>query len=101
MTQFAPGADYTRTLPSTREVVDAGAAFMRRINAGQVVRILDLCGNQAVDTFFFNAIDPQERYSAVDTIRAQQRIYLTTGTDLISTENRVMLSSHSLEVEKS
>ena len=92
MTQFAPGADYTRTLPSTREVVDAGAAFMRRINAGQVVRILDLCGNQAVDTFFFNAIDPQERYSAVDTIRAQQRIYLTTGTDLMSTENRVMLS---------
>ena len=87
-----PVLEYTQSPPARRDVVSAGAAFMRRIAAGQVVRILDLCGNQAVDTFFFNADDPLERYSAVDTIRAQQRIYLTTGTQLMSTENRPMLS---------
>ena len=85
-------ADLGGNEPLYREVVGSGGAFMRRIAAGETVRILDLHGNQAVDTFFFNADDPMERYSAVDTIRAQQCIYLTTGTQLMSTENRPMLS---------
>ena len=85
-------ADRGDNEPLYREVVGSGGAFMRRIAAGETVRILDLHGNQAVDTFFFNADDPMERYSAVDTIRAQQCIYLTTGTQLMSTENRPMLS---------
>jgi uncharacterized protein YcgI (DUF1989 family) len=47
-------------------------------------------GNQAVDTLFYNAADPAERYSAVDTLRAQGGIYLTTGSRLLSTDGRVM-----------
>lgn len=84
--------DYAGLEPTSRDVVTAGATFMRRINAGQIVRIVDLHGNQAVDTFFFNALDPHEHYSAVNTIRAQQRIYLTTGTALISSEDRTLLT---------
>jgi urea carboxylase-associated protein 1 len=73
-------------------VVDAGDPFVHEISAGQYVRIVDLEGNQAVDTLFYNAHNYADRYSAQDTIREQQNIYLTTGTKLISTERNVLLT---------
>jgi len=75
-----------------RQVVPAGEPFTGVLRKGQTLRILDLEGNQAVDTLFYNAHDPEERYSANDTIRAQGNIYLTTGTQLLSSEGRVMLT---------
>ena len=74
-----------------REVVPAGDYFMKVVSKGQTFRILDLEGNQAADTLFYNADDPGERYSAMDTIREQGNVYLTAGTRLMSNENRVML----------
>jgi urea carboxylase-associated protein 1 len=59
---------------------------------GESVRIVDLEGNQAVDTLFYNADDPSERYSASDTIVAQQNLYLTTGSRLMSSEGNVLLT---------
>jgi uncharacterized protein len=73
-------------------VVPAGEPWLRRIARGQVLRIVDLEGNQAGDTLFFNAADPRERYSAPDTIRAQGNLYLSTGSELRSTENRTLLT---------
>ena len=67
-----------------RQVVDAGDYFLKVLNRDQVIRILDLEGNQAADTLFYNAKDVSERYSAMDTIREQGNIYLTTGTVLRS-----------------
>lgn len=75
-----------------REVVPAGEPFMRRIAKGQVFRILDLEGNQAVDTLFYNADDTEERYDATSTIREQGNIYLTAGTTLLSNEGNAMLT---------
>ena len=72
--------------------VQAGDSFVFVIKQGQVVRIVDLEGNQAVDTIFYNASDYADRYSAQDTIREQANIYLTTGTDLLSTNGNVLLS---------
>lgn len=74
------------------EVCPAGEPWMKSIRKGQVLRILDLEGNQAVDTLFYSAADPEERYSAVDTIQRQAALYLTTGTQLISTEGNPMLT---------
>jgi urea carboxylase-associated protein 1 len=73
-------------------VVEAGDPFVHEIRKGQTVRIVDLEGNQAVDTLFYNAHDYADRYSAQDTIREQKNIYLTTGTKLISTEGNVLLT---------
>jgi urea carboxylase-associated protein 1 len=73
-------------------VVEAGDPFVFEIQSGQTLRIVDLEGNQAVDTIFYNAHDYADRYSAQDTIRNQANIYLTTGTDLISTNGNVLLS---------
>jgi uncharacterized protein len=73
-------------------VVEAGDPFLLEIWKGQVVRIVDLEGNQAVDTLFYNAQDYADRYSAQDTIRQQGNVYLTTGTHLISSNGNVLLT---------
>jgi urea carboxylase-associated protein 1 len=75
-----------------REIVPAGEPWMGRVARGQYFRIVDLEGNQAVDTLFYSADTLEERYSAVDTVRAQGSIYLTTGTRLVSNEGNTMLS---------
>ena len=78
-------AIYDFTLP-------AGDGWMHEIERGQTLRIVDLEGNQAADTLFYNAHDMSDRYSAQDTIRAQGAIYLTTGTKLMSSEGNVLLT---------
>ncbi len=72
------------------EVCRAGEPWMGLVKKGQTLRILDLEGNQAVDTLFYNADNPEERYSAVDTIQRQSRLYLTTGSVLFSSEGNPM-----------
>ncbi len=73
-------------------IVEAGDPFLLEIWKGQVVRIVDLEGNQAVDTLFYSAHDYADRYSAQDTIREQGNVYLTTGTRLISSSGNVLLT---------
>ena len=75
----------------SRTIIDAGDYYIGIVEAGQTLRILDLEGNQAADTLFFSAEDPSERYSAMDTIREQGNVYLTTGSVLRTNENTPML----------
>jgi len=77
---------------SFRHVIPAGEPWIGTVRQGQYFRILDLEGNQAVDTLFYRADTLEERYSATDTIRAQGNIYLTTGTALLSNEGNAMLT---------
>ena len=72
-------------------VVPAGEPWMGVVKRGETFRIVDLEGNQAVDTLFYNADDTHEHYSAQNTIQAQARIYLTTGSVLLSNRGRPML----------
>ena len=71
-------------------IVPAGDGWMHEIKEGQTFRIIDIEGNQAVDTLFYNARDMTDRYSAQDTIREQGGIYLTAGTRLFSSEGNVL-----------
>ncbi len=75
-----------------REVIPAGEFWLHEIKKGQTLRIVDLEGNQAADTLFYDAHDPENRYSASDTIRHQGALYLTTGTKLVSTDGDVLLT---------
>jgi uncharacterized protein len=70
----------------------AGEGWLHEIKRGQVFRILDLEGNQSVDTMFYSAANYADRYSAQDTIRAQRKLYLTTGSRLLSGEGNVLLT---------
>lgn len=72
-------------------VIPAGEPWMGVVKAGHLLRIVDLEGNQAVDTLFYNAGDTDEHYSAQNTIQSQGNIYLTAGTVLKSNRGRSML----------
>jgi urea carboxylase-associated protein 1 len=71
--------------------IDAGDYFIYQINAGDTIRIVDSKGNQAADTLFYNSDDVSERYSAMDTVREQRALYLTSGSMLKTNLNRDML----------
>jgi hypothetical protein len=75
-----------------RHIIPPGEPWIYEIKRGQYFRIVDLHGNQAVDTLFYNAHDTADRYSAQDTIQQQRNIYLTTGTRLISSGGSVLLT---------
>jgi uncharacterized protein len=70
----------------------AGDPWMHEIKRGQTLRIIDVEGNQAADTLFYNAHDQADRYSGQDTIREQGALYLTTGTQLLSTRGNALLT---------
>ncbi len=74
------------------EIVAACAPWSRCIAAGETLRIVDLEGNQAVDCLLYDPHDPDERYSAAETIVRQRNIFLTTGTELVSNEGRTMMT---------
>ena len=80
---------------SVRIVLDteiaARAPWSAIVRKGQTLRIIDSHGQQAVDTLFYCASDPQERYSGQDTLRAQGSAYVGTGTRIMSNEGRTML----------
>ena len=73
-------------------VIPAGEHWMRKVEEGQSLRILDLEGNQAVDTLFYNANDTADRYSASDTIQEQGKLYLSTGSKLMSNRRTHLLT---------
>ncbi|MBF9000380.1 urea amidolyase associated protein UAAP2 [Vibrio nitrifigilis] len=74
-----------------RDVLPAGDYYLKEVKKGQTFRILDSEGNQAADTLFYNARNTAEHYSAVDTIREQGNVYLSTGTKLLSDQGNVLL----------
>ncbi len=75
-----------------RATIAAGEPFLKEVKAGQTLRLLDLEGNQAVDTLFYSARNPRERYDVQRTLRKQNRVYLTTGTVLYSNLGNPLLT---------
>ena len=74
------------------EIVPAGAPWTGLVRRGQVLRITDLEGQQAVDFLCYNAVEPEERYHAPNTVKAAGSIFLTTGHTLYSDVARPMLT---------
>jgi uncharacterized protein len=81
-----------RTLANTVQdhYIPAEAPFSTVVKKGQILRIEDTFGQQAIDTLFYNADDFSERYSSQDTMREQGAAYISTGTKILSSEGRVM-----------
>ncbi|WP_348761228.1 urea amidolyase associated protein UAAP2 [uncultured Salinisphaera sp.] len=72
--------------------IPAGDHYIGPVRAGQTIRLVDVEGNEAADTLFYNLHDPAERYSCMDTVREQRQVYLTTGSTLRSNLNNPMLT---------
>ena len=67
------------------KVIGAGQSWSGIIEKGQMLRIVDLEGKQAVVFLCYNANDYDDRYAAADTMKINETgIYLTTGTVLYS-----------------
>jgi len=77
-------AIYNKTIP-------AGEGWMHELKEGQVLRIVDLEGNQAADTLFYHADNPEDHYSAVATIAAQGNVYLTAGSILLAESGKELV----------
>lgn len=73
------------------ETILAGDGYFKPLLKGQTLRIIDLCGNQAVDTTFYDLHNPENHYSALATISGQENIYLTTGSILKTEKFEPML----------
>ncbi|MBD1553718.1 urea amidolyase associated protein UAAP2 [Pseudomonas typographi] len=72
--------------------IPAGEPSLTEVKAGQTVRLLDLEGNQAIDTLFYSAANPRERYDVQRTLRRQGRVYLSEGSVLYSNLGRPLLT---------
>jgi uncharacterized protein len=64
------------------EIVPAGRPWGRVIRQGELLRIVDLEGQQAVDFLCYDAHDSGDRYSTTNTIKVQGSIYVGKGTVL-------------------
>jgi urea carboxylase-associated protein 1 len=74
------------------EIVPAGAPWAGIVRQGQVLRLTDLEGQQAVDFLCYNEAEPEERYHAPNTVKAAGSIFLTTGHTLYSDVARPMFT---------
>lgn len=70
----------------------AGDGWLYKLKKGQVFRIVDLEGNQAADTLFFDSDNVNDHYSAVATIVKQKNIYLSTGSILRAESGKELLT---------
>lgn len=64
--------------------VDPGGSWGARMGLGDVVRITDLKGQQAVDFLCYSASDRRDRYNAANTMKMAGNVYLNAGTVLYS-----------------
>jgi urea carboxylase-associated protein 1 len=85
-------ADVTAPTVVSDEVVRACAPWSAVVQAGQHLQIIDLHGNQAVDTLFYAAHDHTVRYSAQATVAAQGNVFLTAGSVLRATDGTALMT---------
>jgi urea carboxylase-associated protein 1 len=73
-------------------IIPARGDWSAIVSAGQVLRIVDLEGRQAVDFLCYSAADPSERYNAADTMKFAKTIFITTGHGLYSGLGRRLMT---------
>lgn len=81
-----------KILNHTETIVDSGDYLIGIVDKNKTIKIIDLEGNQAADTLFFNAENISEHYSASNTVRENSNLYLTKSSKLYSNLNKIMLT---------
>ena len=74
------------------DVVPAGRPWGKIIRRGEVLRIVDLHGRQAVDFLCYDAADPSDRYSAMNTVKVQGNVLVHKGTVLYSDRGNALFT---------
>ena len=68
------------------------APWSARLEPGEVLRLIDLEGSQAIDFLCYNADDPSECYHAPNTIKVPRNIFIGLGSVLRSNLARPMMT---------
>jgi urea carboxylase-associated protein 1 len=74
------------------EIILSGEGWTYELKPGQVLRIIDLEGNQAVDVLFYDADNREDHFSAVATMEEEGRIYATTGSTLLAESGKELVT---------
>lgn len=90
-TFLASGSDPMKTTISD-EIIPAGGYWINVVPHGQILRIVDIEGNQGVDFLCYNADHREERYHAPNTLKAAGTLKLTEAHVLYSDEARPMFT---------
>lgn len=72
--------------------VYAGDGKVLPLKKGQILRLIDVEGNQSGDVQIYNAHNTAERYSAQNTITAQANTMIELGTVILSNDGNPMLT---------
>jgi uncharacterized protein len=78
-TKRAPPKGYRQTASL---IVDPGGSWSGVLEAGSVVRFIDVEGRQAVDFLCYNAHDTRDRYNAANTMKMGENVFINAGTIL-------------------
>jgi urea carboxylase-associated protein 1 len=73
-------------------VIPAGGDWSGIVRHGQILRLVDVYGTQAIDFLCYNAADPTERYNAADTMKINGSLYVRKGTRLYSDMGNVLFT---------
>ena len=74
------------------EIVPARQPWGRVIPKGQILRLVNLEGQQAVDFLCYDADAPADRYSSMNTIKVQGNIYVSDGTVLYADSGNALFT---------
>ena len=94
----APTTDFGPEI--SRETVAPRAPWSAVLTAGQVLTIVDVDGNQAVDFLAYDAEDTSRAYSVQATLQGQGSVYLTEGSVLRTNEHDPLLTVVGTDVER-
>jgi uncharacterized protein len=73
-------------------LVPACEPWSRKINQGDILRLVDLEGQQAVDFLCYNAENTAERYNAANTLKLNKMIYIGKDAVLWSVKAQKMMT---------
>lgn len=76
----------------SRERIAPRGPWSATLTAGQVLTIVDVDGNQAIDFLAYDAHDTARAYSAQNTLQGQDSVFLTTGSVLRDNEYGPLLT---------
>lgn len=82
------------------ERVAPNASWSAVVQAGHVLTIVDVGGNQSGDCLIYNAADTEERYSVPDTLAWQGNAYVRTGTVLRSNLGNPLMTVVGNEIDR-
>ncbi len=73
-------------------IVPAREPWSTKMRKGEILRIIDLEGQQAVDFLCYNADDSTDRYNAANTIKLNGNIYLGKDSGVWSVRARKLMT---------